>query len=182
MIRWIFTTVLTICLVGVAQADMFSSVITWAGNGQYIGEGQTLTYSHSLLLATPPVSIPLGDLVTSAALNLKFHDDEPDQGGNRALEFAWVELDDIGTWGWTEVDNGPSYPIAVDVAWLNDDGILKVEVTINNSDSTWADAYLKESDLSGQFTPAPIHAPVPAAVLLGMLGLGVAGVKLRSYA
>ena len=34
----------------------------------------------------------------------------------------------------------------------------------------------------GEFSDAFMHAPVPGAVLLGLLGLGVAGVKLRKFA
>ena len=31
-------------------------------------------------------------------------------------------------------------------------------------------------------TDPPMHAPVPAAILLGMLGLSAAGIKLRNFA
>jgi len=182
MKKVILTAVLAICMATVAQADPFSSVIDFSPD-IYIGEGQTYTYSHDLASAVPPLTIP-GDTVTSATLKLTF-DDEDDgywykgkwYSWDWPVEYAWVELDDTGTWGWTEVNDG-TYPIPVNIAWLNDNGILKVEVTVDNWNSSYADVYLTKSELCGEFTPVP----VPGAILLGILGLSVAGLKLRKFA
>lgn len=65
------------------------------------------------------------------------------------------------------------------------------EVDIGNLDPEYAihfDLYTKDSlgnlEYFAPFSHDLIttHAPVPGAVLLGMLGLGIAGVKLRKYA
>ena len=182
MKKVILTAVLAMCMATVAQADMFSSVIDFSPD-VYIGEGQTYTYSHDLASALPPLTIP-GDTVTSATLKLTFDDDEFLGDFWSPLEYAWVELDDTGTWGWTEVNDG-TYPIPVNIAWLNDNGILKVEVTIDDDPLSdywdgrnYADVYLTKSELCGEFTPVP----VPGAILLGILGLSVAGLKLRKFA
>ena len=72
------------------------------------------------------------------------------------------------------------YSIDVPVAYLAD-GLLDVKVKTGyfmtgvHEDFEWL-----HSTLSGEFEAVPV--PVPGAVLLGMLGLSVAGGKLRKRA
>jgi len=177
-------------MVGVAQADHFTDTLTWSGDGHLITEkGGPFTYQHDLLLATPSVDIPGGDVVTEADLTLTFKDDYGIFGGGEGDEHGWFIIFydnreyvkvafDGGSWVdiTDEVDTG-SYPLAVDIDWLNDDGLLDVTVAVWNPLGT-ADVYLKSSTLGGEFTPIP----VPGAILLGILGLGAAGLKLRRFA
>jgi hypothetical protein len=75
---------------------------------------------------------------------------------------------------------GPENPLgklyyqefAVDATGLNDDYFLHFDLY------TGVDGAIKFAPPSHDVT----HAPVPGALLLGMLGMGVAGMKLRKYA
>jgi len=199
MKRLILTAVLAICMVGVAQADPFSNVLY--PNVQ-IGEGETYSYSHDLMSSTPvPVNVPAGDVVTSAELRLTFDDGELVEQwewvrhgfmdwryelvgyewnpSDSDLERAWVRLDN-GSWEYVDEVDNDSYVIgSLTLDMLNDDGILGVDVYVNNySHEGYADITLTQSALVGEFTPVP----VPGAILLGILGLSAAGVKLRKFA
>ena len=65
------------------------------------------------------------------------------------------------------------------------------EIAVANLANTWLDNVLMASSYSqytglghdvGKSTQDFVLVPVPAAVILGILGLGVAGIKLRKYA
>jgi len=168
---------IVLALAASASADPFTSVIDFPSPGIFIDEGDTYTYEHDLATAVPPLVIP-PDEVTWAKLKLTFCDDECIDFLSK--EFAYVSLDDgEQTWGWKEVDSG-TYRIKLDTELLNDDGILKVAVTIDDNCLGWfldcfngADVYLCRSEVYGEYVP------LPGAVLLGVLGLAAAGRKLR---
>ena len=157
---------LVLVFAGVAQANLtpFEHVIDFNPD-VYIGEGQTHTYWHDVALGTPPLSVP-PDVITSATLKLKLN-----AGFDFALEYVKVELEDDGVWGWEEVDWINTHDITVTPAWVNDDGKLKVEVTVDNWGLLYADAHLKKSTLCGT---AKI-IPAPGAILLGSLGASLVG-------
>jgi hypothetical protein len=128
-----------------------------------------------------------GERVVEAFLTLTFQD-EPDEGdkplqiGHQKNEVVTVRVATdgaFGTWlaqGLGEVDDGayPGPDLAGYLSWLNDDGKLGVEVRL---DYAGQDIYLRSSTLSG--TAQTALMPVPAGVLLGLLGLCTAGLKLR---
>ncbi len=147
--------------------------------GIFIVQGQPFTYQHDVLNAVPSIDIGAGHYVTDATLKLYFYDEDTDGIGN----YEWVTVNfnggagtwNIGTYGDGSDDvDWATYPFAVDVAWINgNNGILAVEVAVRNVGGT-GDIFLKTSELSGTAV-----VPVPGAVLLGVLGLGAAGMRLR---
>ena len=161
------------------QVNPYWSTGDSPGNGKMILEGQDFSYEHNI---NDLVDFAAGDLVTDADLTLDFHDDDPaDQiklkkGIIVDNEEEWVRVGFDGS-SWVdiagEVDTG-LYSLVVDIGWLNDGGVLGVTVGVWNNPLRTGDVYLRSSTLSGTAV-----VPIPAAVLLGILGLGAAGWKLR---
>ena len=171
---------------GTALAEPFTFIDTMSfGNGQLITNstsGQNpgpFTYQHDLLNAEPPVDVDVYE-VLEANLKLQFSDTDSDQGywvwwwwyvpGEEEVvkvTFDGSEWQNIG-----DVDTEWTDSIAVNVDLLNYDGLLSVKVEVTNSGG---DVCLLASELSGTAQVVP----VPGAVLLGVLGLGAAGMKLR---
>ncbi|MDI9433028.1 MAG: PEP-CTERM sorting domain-containing protein [Planctomycetota bacterium] len=154
---------------------------TWDGEpgGNFdtvlITENNPLEYQHDIT----GYGVPGEWLVTEAWLELDFTNDFSDsywygvivKWDHREyveMVFDGSEWHDIG-----EVDDA-YYEVVVGIEWLNDDGILDVVVTVSNPLGT-ASASLDHSALYGNLEVVP----VPGAVLLGVLGLGAAGMKLR---
>jgi hypothetical protein len=113
---------------------------------------------------------------------LHFVDDDPATLFGRELTTEEARLRfDNGNWiGLGEVDTGSKGPYNVLSAL--DDGILNVRVQLHGV-AAFEDIHLKTSTLSLDYTPGsePVPPPVPAAVLIGVIGLGTAGLKLRRF-
>lgn len=144
-----------------------------------INQGTDLPYVHDLNAGVNGLDIPNANLVTSATLVLTFEDDDNDNPNNK--EYVSTKLED-GTWSeWSsEINTGDTVTPTVEIDWLLD-GILGVEVRVSNlHPSDNGDVRITTSVLSGTFeaVQGPV-VPVPGAVLLGLLGLSVAGAKLR---
>jgi hypothetical protein len=183
--RILVALLLTVCLVQAAHAELFTQTLTWSDN--LITQATPFAYEHNILYATPPVHVLAGDRVANAELTLSFGDDDPGDLVEKLISNGLTILDETESvlygfdgWGWRhlaqgqEIDTG-SFSLLVNASLLNDDGILGVRIKVYNSNGT-GDVYLTSSTLTGEFVP------VPAAVVLGMLGLGVAGLRLRRFA
>ncbi len=159
-------------------------------DAQPLVEGTPFSYTHDL---GDDVDFADGDWVAEARLELGFTNDfidcyGPKCGGDLQWDYReFVRLDLSGSPSMTdlgEVDAGP-YQVQTSVDWLNDHHQLTVTIDVYNylggtSCLNWngatATAWLDYSRLHGTAV-APM--PVPAALLLGVLGLGTAGMKLR---
>jgi len=181
---------------GTVSADVydFEDEIDYGYPGQLITQQSAHVYFHNI---NPYVDFAAGDEVVEAELTLVFNDVERERYWSNGWKYRWVEEGDdtYGGWyGWGaydneewvalqfdggawnylgEVDTGTE-TLEVAMALLNTDGILNVTVAVYN-DLCTADIYLQSSTLSGTAQVVP----VPGAVLLGVLGLGAAGMKLR---
>ncbi|HPC96633.1 MAG TPA: hypothetical protein PLU87_16935 [Sedimentisphaerales bacterium] len=155
-----------------------------------IGNHANIEYTHDLNAGPHGLDIPNTHRVTDAALSLTFGDDEGDSHGwffgyYDYREFVKLAYDGVTWFDITDVSNGQdvdsgTYSTVLAIDWLTD-GKLNVQLDIWNPLGN-ADLRLYSSTLSGHFEDVPAdapHAPVPGAALLGMLGLGVAGTKLR---
>ena len=106
--------------------------------------------------------------MTSATLELDFTNDEYDgalyiPGGFLGLFGTWSDQTEYISYAfdgnaWTlysdEVDNG-QYLIGIDLALLNTDGKLEVELSVTNFDCGNTDAWLDHSRLYGNAVPEP---------------------------
>jgi hypothetical protein len=157
--------------------------LDWVTDSVYISECGSLAYTHDL---TDDVDFGAGDRIISATLELDFTNDNGDGHfwiiyDNREyaevyLKYdpasaSYVEVEDLG-----EIDNG-QYDLQLDIDWLNEFHQLDVCINVSNP-LGMADASLDHSRLYGTVEAVP----VPGAFLLGMLGLGAAGVRLRKHA
>ncbi len=168
--RIAFVSVVTLLLAGAALADPYSQTMDFGSPGQFISNG-SYSYDHNISSL-----VGASDTINTATLTLRFRDDEQNDGAEDVtVRFdgnagSWV-LGDVVDYGNWQV--GQSYgPHTINVGWLND-RILNVNVAVDG------DVYLVSSVLSGTFTPAAV--PVPAAFVIGLLGLGTAGLKLRRF-
>ena len=182
---------------GSASADMtygFEDIIdSWTVLGVDalpLVEGIAVTYTHDL---SDDVDFAAGDSILDAWLELDFTNDSGDGSKLSGYvkydyrEFVRLDLDGTPSTVYLgEVDNA-AYEVQANAAYLNDNHQLSVTINVYNflggtSPLNWngatAGAWLDHSRLYGTAgEAAPV--PVPAAMLLGLLGLGTAGVKLR---
>lgn len=189
------------CLSGSASAGMYTfvdTIDTWGwlqADAVRFKQSSPLRYTHDL---NQEVNFAAGDTVTEAYLELDFTNDsweDLDGGDTYKLkgllkwdnrEYATVGFDGVA---WVEVASGAeiddgAYSVVLNIDWLNDNGLLDVTLTVDNSRDS-ADAWLDHSKLYGtamtpeiRGNPAPAVVPVPGALLLGMLGLATTR-KLR---
>ncbi len=126
------------------------------------------TYTHDI---SDRVDFAAGEMVTGAVLELDFTNDSWD-GDWLGLNYdEHVEYSFDGT-NWVylaEVDNG-QYDIAIDIALLNDDGLLTVNLRLQDSGPGVQWASLDHSMLS-----VTAQTPVPEPTTLFLFGMGILG-------
>ena len=86
--------------------------------------------------------------------------------------YSLVDVDGYIQLAWTEVDPGETVRLALDLfaPWSYDEIGLGIRANIPG-----------DMGQGTEFDVDIVPVPVPAAVLIGTLGLGVAGLKLRKY-
>lgn len=156
-------------------------------DGVEINQGSNLVYEHDLN-ADGLLDILGSHLVTYAELALTFKADKGDSHGDCWIWDEYYVQWDFREWLKLGFDGGSlvkvgeqdstTYDVTIDLlASINDDGILGVEIGVWNPLGS-ADITLVSSVLVGDFEAAP----VPGAILLGMIGLSISGLKLRKLA
>ena len=183
MKKLLLISILTVAVTGTAQAELFTDVVTvnqlvltyydivkdevfnvgayWEHNNPYPGDYNAALLAGLITDVTLTVNAsdidPLDDLVY-----VYFNDKNS----------VWHELGTIG-----DGDN----PFPLNPTWLDDVAVYgRLYLTVQNAppwdDWWWDTAMINTSTLEVDVVP------VPGAVLLGILGLSVAGVKLRKFA
>jgi hypothetical protein len=171
MKRFLLSLVLLVCIATVAKADIYTDIYNPADTLVTTSSGTWI--NHIMDITDNGFPHPL-EYVTSATLTVWLYDDyyDPSYPTSALYEYATVIYD--GTeWNLGEVGND-DYGHSITASLLSD-GLLNITVK-----STGGDFYFDQSKLCVNTCYSAV--PVPGAFLLGMLGLGAAGIKLRKYA
>ena len=145
--------------------------------GSYIFDGDTINVTEHMVYGTPPVDTVLNkdQLAAHGIFDTYYYEHAFNLDNDKRIGVYNVQ-DDPGDPGqFPPNPDGPLYyqDFYVDASGLASGYFLHF------------DLYTKGSPSIDQFAPFShdlTHAPVPGAVLLGMLGLGVVGLKLRKFA
>ncbi len=179
LLCFLCTLLLFFGLAGHVGASMYyyeDVIDTWAGYGDAVPivENFPLKYNHNI---NDSVNFGAGDKVAEATLELDFTNDLLDTIcflPHLFEEHIYYAFDGSGWSYLDEVDNG-QYDIGIDIALLNVDGLLNVELAVTNFSCGWADAWLDHSKLYGMAETAGVPEPSP------MLFLGLVLIGLSSF-
>lgn len=141
--------------------------------GSFIFAGETIFVTNDMIYGIPPITALIGKTLPShGVFETYFTERKFDLIGASQTDVYDVEVNGAGGPG--SPSSGDLYyqSFLVDASALNDDYFLHIDLYTGNGDS------IKFAPPSHDLQ----HTPVPGAVLLGILGLGVAGIKLRKYA
>lgn len=176
MKKLVLVSVLTVCMAGAAQADLYTDPIDWSLEPILLSHplSASKTYTHDI---TDDGFPHLGETVTDGTLEVWLHD---------ALIGAMKERFTLTYDGttWTsehkDIPDDPTlYLMTISPSVLSD-GVLDVTVTANDGAFYLDKSLLTVTTLVDDSGPPVV--PVPGAVLLGLLGMGAAGLKLRGFA
>ncbi len=167
--------ILAVSMVGVAQADMYTD--PWNPTNTKVTTSPSTWITHLHDITDDGFPTTAWEYVTSAKLYVTVKDDS-----DMRREYASV-LYDGTTWNLGEIDGSHTYNTSI-ITSLAGDGQLSMTVKSTGGDfwfeksnfKVWTD--FREPDPDPDPDPDPV-VPVPGAVLLGMLGLSVAGARLR---
>ena len=141
-------------------------------------ESNPLSYKHNI---NDDVNFAAGDSVTSANLELDFTNDEYDIVFDGFLSFLSDTTEHIfyafdgSSWTYLdEVDDG-QYTVGVDIALLNIDGMLNVDLAVTNWDNGGTDAWLDHSRLYGTAETGSAATPTPEPSTILLMGAGLLG-------
>jgi len=179
MKKLMLSLVLTICMAGAAQADLYTDYVPVFTDlvVQWLDPPETLTWTHNNPYVGDYEAALAGGLITSVTLviHANVSDAEDDtvgivftdsHGGSHALGNLDTGFD---------CDN----IFNLSPSWLGGTQGMQVAATLeysySNSGDFWDSAGINYSEL--RVTGCPV--PVPAAFLLGLLGMGAAGLRLR---
>ena len=218
MNRLILTAALTICLVGVARADLFNfNSLSDEGNSTTISTymtgvyGSTVTVSDAtadndnwngnttiairtassvggdfeiLFVNTPIISL-LGIGGTGSTVGYVYDATSGDDFSLKAYDSTYGDVENPNPSAQVDIGYAVDYGTAWFLWWqydVGDDSVVNIpDLMFSRPVSLLviSDEGTKDVGIDNlQVTPVP----VPAAVLLGMLGLSVAGLKLRKFA
>ena len=141
--------------------------------GSFIFDGDVINVTADMVYGIPPVATEIyQDLPSHGIFDTYFKEIPFTLTGATRTNLYDVEYNSGGPG--PENHSGDLYyqEFAVDATGLNDDYFLHFDLY------TGLNGAIKFAPPSHDVT----HAPVPGAVLLGMLGMGVAGMKLRKFA
>ena len=141
--------------------------------GSFIFDGDVINVTADMVYGIPPIELAISqDLPSHGIFDTYFKEIPFTLTGATRTNLYDVEFNSGGPG--PENASGKLYyqEFAVDATGLNDDYFLHFDLY------TGVDGAIQFAPPSHDVT----HAPVPGALLLGMLGMGVAGMKLRKYA
>lgn len=115
------------------------------------------------------------DVLQSATITINFRDDSTSDG-NEEIRFR-LDGNGMGTY---EVDSSPGVTFVVDVAYLQTDGLLNVQLRRISGDVYFEDSTLTVvADRRVSGGGGSTNVPEPTTLLLLGLGAGAAGLSLR---
>ena len=141
--------------------------------GSFIFAGETINVTTDMIYDIPPITTIINKTLPSHdVFKTYFTERSFDLTGATQTDVYDVEVDGAGGPG--SPSSGDLYyqSFAVDASLLSNDYYLHIDLYTGSGKSIY-------------FAPPShdlLHTPIPASVILGILGMGVVGLKLRKFA
>lgn len=142
--------------------------------GSFTFAGETINVTEHMEYGIPPIVDTINKTLPShGVFDTYFTERKFDLTGATEVEVYDVEVDGAGGPGDPSSGGGLFYQsFLVDASALDNDYFLHIDLYTGVGDTI-------------KFAPPShdlLHTPIPASVIIGLLGMGVAGIKLRKYA